>query len=90
MAPDDVGDTGPMPSTDFHPDLRRVARLAPRSMIGPRSLRLIRGLSGLQRTASPDGVEALILPSGVGVRLHRPAGVANPGQRCCGFTAAAT
>jgi acetyl esterase/lipase len=28
---------------------------------------------------NPDGVEALILPSGVGVRLHRPGGVSQPG-----------
>jgi acetyl esterase/lipase len=68
-----------MPRTDFHPDLRRIARLAPRSMIGPRSLRLIRALSGLQRGKKPDGVEALILRSGVGVRLHRPVGVSQPG-----------
>jgi len=48
-------------------------------MIGPRSLRLIRVLSGLQRSRSHDGVEALILRSGVGVRLHRPTGVEQPG-----------
>ncbi|MGO9070595.1 alpha/beta hydrolase, partial [Mycobacterium sp.] len=67
-----------MPSTDFHPDLRRVARLAPRTMIGPRSLRLIRALSGLQRSKSHDGLEVLILGSGVGVRLHRPIDVSQP------------
>jgi acetyl esterase/lipase len=48
-------------------------------MIGPRSLRLIRVLSGLQRSRSYDGVESLILGSGVGVRLHRPTGVEQPG-----------
>ncbi|HZC93640.1 MAG TPA: alpha/beta hydrolase [Mycobacterium sp.] len=68
-----------MPSTDFHPDLRRVARLAPRAMVGPRSLRLIRKLSALQQRKTPDGVEVLTLSSGVGVRLHRPAGVDQPG-----------
>jgi acetyl esterase/lipase len=67
-----------MPSTDFHPDLRRVARLAPRALVGPRSLRLIRALSGLQRSRTHDGVEVLILGSGVGVRLHRPVGVSQP------------
>ena len=71
--------TGPMPSTDFHPDLRRVARLAPQSFIGPRSLKFIRTLSGLQRNKTPDGVEVLTLGSGVGVRLHRPVGVSQPG-----------
>jgi acetyl esterase/lipase len=69
-----------MPSTDFHPDLRRIARLAPRSLVGPRTLRVIRRLSSVMpRGKNPDGVEALILRSGVGVRLHRPAGVSQPG-----------
>jgi acetyl esterase/lipase len=67
-----------MPSTDFHPDLRRFARLAPRGTIGPRTLRLIRALSGLQPSRSHDGVEVLTLGSGVGVRLHRPIGVSQP------------
>ncbi|OBK32371.1 alpha/beta hydrolase [Mycobacterium sp. 1245111.1] len=70
-----------MPSTDFHPDLRTIARFAPRSLVGPRSLKLIRKLSSvIQRGGSGKGdVEALILRSGVGVRLHRPAGVSQPG-----------
>lgn len=68
-----------MPSIDFHPDLQRVARLAPRATVGPRSLKLIRRLSRLQRGKTPDGVEVLTLGSGVGVRLHRPAGVDQPG-----------
>jgi acetyl esterase/lipase len=67
-----------MPSTDFHPDLRRVARLAPRSLVGPRSLRLIRALSPPIRRGSSRDVEALILGSGVGVRLHRPVEVSQP------------
>ena len=67
-----------MPSTDFHPDLRRVARLAPQGLIGPRSLRLIRALSGLQRSKSHDDIEVLVLGSGVGVRLHRPIAVSQP------------
>ena len=80
MAPFGVGNTGRMPSTDFHPDLRRIARLAPRSLVGPRTLRVIRRLSSVMpRGKNPDGVEALILRSGVGVRLHRPAGVSQPG-----------
>ena len=69
-----------MPSTDFHPDLRRVARFAPTHQLGPRTLRLVRALSSvLPRGKNPDGVEALILRSGVGVRLHRPSGVSRPG-----------
>jgi acetyl esterase/lipase len=68
-----------MPSTDFHPDLRRAARLAPRSLIGPRSLRLIRALSSRVRSGTSDDIEVLVLGSGVGVRLHRPVGVDQPG-----------
>jgi acetyl esterase/lipase len=67
-----------MPSTDFDPDLRKVARLAPPGLIGPRSLRLIRALSGLQRSKRYDGLEVLVLGSGVGVRLHRPIDVSQP------------
>jgi acetyl esterase/lipase len=70
-----------MPSTDFHPDLRKVARFAPRSLVGPKSLKVIRKLSAvIQRGGSSKGdVETLILRSGVGVRLHRPTGVSQPG-----------
>jgi acetyl esterase/lipase len=67
-----------MSTTDFHPDLRRVARLAPRALVGPRSLRVIRTLSELRGGKTPDGVEVLTLGSGVGVRLHRPVGVSQP------------
>jgi acetyl esterase/lipase len=48
-------------------------------LVGPRSLKLIRRLSGLRRSKTPDGVEVLTLGSGVGVRLHRPVGVEQPG-----------
>jgi acetyl esterase/lipase len=67
-----------MPSTDVHPDLRRIAVLAPRTMVGPRSLKLIRKLSPVIRRSKIPGVEVLTLGSGVGVRLHRPAGVSQP------------
>ena len=68
-----------MPSTDFHPDLRRFARLAPRALVGPKTLKLVRALSTGVRRKTSDHVEALILASGVGVRLHRPAGISQPG-----------
>lgn len=65
-----------MSSTEFHPDLRRVARLVPRSLIGPRTLRPLRALTGLQGRRTRTDVEVLTLPSGVGVRLFRHAGAA--------------
>src|SRR5277367_3242114 len=71
-------DTGPMPNTDVHPDLRRIARFAPRQLVGPRSLRVIRALSGLIQRRSASDVEVITLGSGIGVRLFRPVGVSEP------------
>jgi acetyl esterase/lipase len=72
-------DTGLMPNTDIHPDLRRFARFAPRQVIGARTLPVIRVLTGLTgRRSAPSDVEVITLGSGVGVRLFRPAGVPEP------------
>jgi acetyl esterase/lipase len=65
-----------VPNDDVHPDLRRIARFAPRQLVGPRSLRVIRVLSGLTQRRSASDVEAITLKSGIGVRLFRPVGVA--------------
>jgi acetyl esterase/lipase len=68
-----------MPSTNFHPDLRRIACVAPRTTpVGPRTVRLARALMSLAHKDPREGTEALILCSGVGVRLHRPIGVGEP------------
>jgi acetyl esterase/lipase len=67
-----------MPSTDFHPDLRRIARVTPRGLVGPRTLRLIRALATLQGENVHDDIEVLTLDSGSGVRLHRPIGISEP------------
>ncbi|MEZ0365342.1 alpha/beta hydrolase [Mycobacterium sp. pUA109] len=63
-----------MPSTAFHPDLRRTARLMPRSLGFPRTLRLMRTMESLQGRRTPKGVEVLTLSSGVGIRLFRHRG----------------
>lgn len=68
-----------MPSTDFHPDLAKVARFAPRSLVGPRTLKLVRKIQPVVQRGSGRDVEALILRSGVRVRLHRPTGATAPG-----------
>src|SRR5947209_1945652 len=77
-----LGDTGSVPTDDVHPDLRRIARIAPRALIGPRTFPVMRALSGLTgRLRRPDpssGVEVITLGSGVGVRLFRPEGVTGP------------
>jgi acetyl esterase/lipase len=64
-----------VPNIDVHPDLRRIARFAPRQLVGPRSLRVIRALLGLIQRGSASDVEAITLGSGIGVRLFRPVGV---------------
>ena len=71
-----------MPNEDVHSDLRRIARIAPRQIISPRTLRIMRALSAVtDRLAKPSAssdVEVITLGSGAGVRLFRPAGVPEP------------
>jgi acetyl esterase/lipase len=71
-----------MPNNDVHPDLRRIARIAPRRLIGPGSLPIIRALTALPgRLPGPGAssdVEVITLGSGAGVRLFRPVGVTAP------------
>jgi acetyl esterase/lipase len=71
-------DTGPMSGDDIHPNLRRIARLAPRRLVGPRTLPLMRALMGLTWRRTPSDVEVLTLSSGAGVRLYRPVGITEP------------
>lgn len=64
---------------DVHPDLRRIARFAPRRLAGPRLLPLMRRATKLMSPGrTPPGVEVLTLASGTRVRLYRPAGVTAP------------
>ncbi len=63
----------------FHPELRRAARLLPRTIITPHSLPVLRRMARLQGRRTPADVEVLTLGSGAGVRLHRPPGVTAPG-----------
>ena len=66
-----------MSNADIHPELRRVARFVPRQIVYRWSLPLLRKLQNLRTPDSP-GTEVLTLPSGVGVRLHRPARAVGP------------
>ena len=76
----DVIHTGPVPTTaDFHPDLRRIARLAPKQVVTPVTLPVIRLVTRRMWRRVPKDVEALTLPSGVGVRLYRPTDVTGAG-----------
>src|SRR5690349_9190273 len=67
------------PVVDFHPELRRSARLLPKQMITPVTLPFVRAASRLMWRTPPSDVEVITLGSGVSVRLHRPAGVSSPG-----------
>jgi acetyl esterase/lipase len=68
-----------VPNTDVHPELRLIARIAPRQIVSPRTLRLMRALVRLTLGRGPAGdVEVLTLESGAGVRLFRPSGVTEP------------
>jgi acetyl esterase/lipase len=64
---------------DFHPDLRTIARLLPRHVVSPSTLKPLRALTALQGVPPPRDVEVGALPSGAGVRVHRPAEQATPG-----------
>ncbi len=61
----------------FHPDLARTARFLPRSVVGPRTLPVIRlvqnGMARVQRAAD---VEVRSLSTGGAVRIFRPDNVA--------------
>jgi acetyl esterase/lipase len=65
-----------MPDAQINPELRRVARFVPRRMVYPWSLSVVRRLRAAR--PSDEGVEVLTLPTGPGVRLYRPTGVAAP------------
>lgn len=62
---------------EIHPDLRRVARFAPRQILYPWSLPLLRRLP-MGNRSSNDGVDVVDLPSGAGARLYRPTAAAAP------------
>ena len=63
-----------MPPSHFHPDLRRAASLAPKQVITPVTLPIVRMITRRMWRRVPRDVEALTLPSGVDVWLYRPTG----------------
>jgi acetyl esterase/lipase len=56
-----------VPFTDFHPDLRCIARYIPKQVITPVTLPIMRMATGLVGRHTPKDVEVLTLTSGVGV-----------------------
>jgi acetyl esterase/lipase len=61
-----------VPINDFHPDLRRVARLIPKQVITPVTFPMVRMATRMMWRKVPADIEALTLASGVRVRLYRP------------------
>lgn len=58
----------------FHPELRRVARLLPRTVVTPLTVGVFRRMPARRRSSSGGGVEVVALPTGISVRVHRPPG----------------
>jgi acetyl esterase/lipase len=63
--------------TGFHPDLRR-ARFLPRTVVSPRTLRVIRALGDRGGRAHPAGGTIERMDANVTVRVFRPAGASGP------------
>ncbi|MCW2831270.1 MAG: lip2 1 [Aeromicrobium sp.] len=59
-------------STDFHPDLRRLARALPQQPINRRTYRLVRALGKLAEMRPAKDVEIVQLAAEAAVRVHRP------------------
>lgn len=55
----------------FHPELRRHARLLPRTLVTPLTVSAFRALPA-RRRPSPKDVEVVTLPSGIALRVHHP------------------
>lgn len=55
--------------SEFHPDLARLARFAPRHLIGPQSSKLLRGLYVLNR---PKPVPGVTVTTPARLRIYRP------------------
>ena len=56
----------------FHPELRRYARVLPRTLVTPRTLSLFRRIPAIRARRAPAGLHTATLDSGVAVRVHRP------------------
>ena len=65
--------------TEFHPDLRRAARIIPKQLVTPVTVPFIRAAERMLWRRPPGRVEVLTLPSGVGIRLFRPDGASAQG-----------
>jgi acetyl esterase/lipase len=56
----------------FHPELRHLARILPRTLVTPVSVKVFRALPAPRASEHAHGVRVVTLPSGVEVRIHLP------------------
>ncbi|EUA53733.1 lipW domain protein [Mycobacterium intracellulare 1956] len=81
-----------MTNDAVHPDLQKLARFAPRRLVGPRTLPIMRAaMDWRARLGKPvRDVEVITLESGPASGCSGPPVSASRRPRCCGFTAADT
>jgi acetyl esterase/lipase len=63
-----------VPRIPFHPELSRLGRALPKTVITPFSLKFVRRFSRLPHRRPPKDVEVVTLDSGVRVWVYRPKG----------------
>jgi len=59
-------------TSSFHPDLRWIAAILPRGIVGPRRLPLLRALQRLGQPRRADAGIEVVRVGPIGLRLHRP------------------
>ncbi len=62
---------------DFDPELRGIARLLPRSVVGPRTIKIDRVVTKVRRRLASKKVPVFDIGA-ISVRLHRPASLNHP------------
>jgi acetyl esterase/lipase len=62
-----------MPHIPFHPELRRLGRMLPKTVITPFSLKFVRKLTRLPHRRAPKDVEVVTLRCGLRIWVYRPA-----------------
>lgn len=64
---------------DYHADLSGIARVLPKGIFNRYTLPVLRRLTKVFELRKPKDVEVLTLPTGVGIRLHRPQNITHEG-----------
>lgn len=75
----DLSEVERLPSNAFDPELRQIARVLPRQMVSPSTLRLVRRLVPLMGLRGRRPNYRTVLSNGASVRLHRPTESRGPG-----------